>query len=495
MTALTNDTASAWAPSRRILTAGLVFMVTAAAFEGLAVPTVLPATLADLGGLSLYGWAFSAFWLTSLLGVTLAGQQADRGDAFRPFIAGVALFAVGLAVAGLAPSMLVVVIGRAIQGLGSGAIGSVIWVATARGYAPDAKPRMIAIVSSAWVIPGLVGPAIAGAVAEHLSWRWVFLALVPLLPLAALLVARPIRSLPVGLPRDPDVAPGAGGGAAMLPDVQDAAHVPHPPRGIRTRDALMLAVGAGAVLTAVSIRQPLVAIGIGVAGLVAARAALARLLPPGTLLGRSGPPAAVASTGLLSLAFFGAEAFVPLAVATVRGAGPVAGGLALTASSVTWAAGSWIQARLAPTRSRRLIVATGVALVVLGIVIETAVLVPGVPVAVAALAWAVGGLGMGLAYSTTTLVILETAPAGGEGAASAAVQLANVVGIALGTGLGGALVATIAPLAGIEWGIVLANALLVALGGLGIWLATRMPDRPATPPQVALSASRIEAEG
>ena len=68
----------AFAAERRLLTIGLIGLVTAAAFEGMAVPTVLPAMVSDLGGLDLYGWAFSAFWLTNIIGITLAGSGQVR---------------------------------------------------------------------------------------------------------------------------------------------------------------------------------------------------------------------------------------------------------------------------------------------------------------------------------------------------------------------------------------------------------------------------------
>ena len=75
-------------------------MVTAIGFEGLAVPTVLPAALDEFGGLPLYGWAFSGFLLASLVGITVAGSQADRRGPLPPFAAGVLLFAAGLLIAG-----------------------------------------------------------------------------------------------------------------------------------------------------------------------------------------------------------------------------------------------------------------------------------------------------------------------------------------------------------------------------------------------------------
>ncbi len=110
----------AFAPERRLLTIGLLGLVTAAAFEGMAVPTVLPATVSDLGGLNLYGWAFSAFWLTNIIGITLAGSDADRRGPGRALAVGVVLFAAGMVVSGLANAMPMVIVGRAIQGFGSG---------------------------------------------------------------------------------------------------------------------------------------------------------------------------------------------------------------------------------------------------------------------------------------------------------------------------------------------------------------------------------------
>ena len=141
----------AWGPGQRLITAGLVFMTTAVGFEGLAVPTVLPAALDELGGLPLYGWAFAGFWLANLVGIVLAGYEADRRGPLMPFVAGAALFAAGLGIAGVAPDMAWIVAGRVIQGLGGGAIASITYIVIARGYDAAAQPRMIAITSSAWV--------------------------------------------------------------------------------------------------------------------------------------------------------------------------------------------------------------------------------------------------------------------------------------------------------------------------------------------------------
>jgi MFS family permease len=151
--------------------------------------------VANLGGLSLYGWSFSAYMLANILGLILAGDEADRSGPALPFLCGASLFALGLILADSAFSMLIFVVSRGVQGLGSGILASVAYVCLGRGYPERLKPQMIAILSSAWVVPGLVGPALAGIVALALGWRWVFLGLVPVLPLAAFLIVPALKRL------------------------------------------------------------------------------------------------------------------------------------------------------------------------------------------------------------------------------------------------------------------------------------------------------------
>ena len=81
-----------------------------------------------------------------------------------------------------------------------GAILSTAYVAIGRGYSAESRPRMLALLSTGWVVPGLIGPAISGLMAESLGWRSVFLALTPLPILAALLAFPSLRSIPAGTP-------------------------------------------------------------------------------------------------------------------------------------------------------------------------------------------------------------------------------------------------------------------------------------------------------
>lgn len=423
---------SIWQPPLRRLTIGLVLVVVATAFEALAVATILPTTTAELGGLTWYGWTFSAFMLANLVGITVGGNETDRSGPARPFIAGTILFAGGLVVSGFAPSMPVIVAGRTSQGFGGGLLSAVAYASIARAYAVDLQPRMLATLSSAWVVPGLVGPGLASVVAEHAGWRWVFLGLAPLPALAACLVVPALRTFAgETVPTD---------GAA------------------RTRMAVQLALGSALALAGLGGHGTWPAggsvVGAFAAGSLAllvgggaAVAALHRLLPPGTLHARPGLPAAVATMGLLNFAFFGTEAFVPLALVDVRGTSILVNGTALTAAALTWTAGAWLQVRLAETASRVRVIVAGLAVLGCGLAGVLAVLAPSVPPGSAIAAWAIAGLGMGLAFTTCSAAILESAPAGQEGAASAALQLAQVLGAALATGIGGAIVA--APFAGV----------------------------------------------
>ena len=194
---------------------------------------------------------------------------------------------------------------------------------------------------------------------------------------------------------------------------------------------------------------------------------------------KAGMPAAIATMGLLSLGFFGGDAFLPLTLISIRGQNTLIAGAALTAATLSWTAGSWIQAKLAPRQGRRLLVTTGLILIVLGLAGIASVLNPGIPVVVAVVSWGVAGLGMGLAFSTVSLVVLETAPPDQEGSATASMELASMLGSALGAGLGGAIIG-VATARGstVATGITVVDIIVIAITGIAILTAIRLPGQP-----------------
>jgi MFS family permease len=408
--------AGLWDPSRRALTVGLVLTVTLVAFESLAVATVMPEVKDDLGGLGLYGWVFSGFFLGSIVGINVAGQLADRRGLVLPFAAGLGVFAVGLVIGGAASSMEVLIVGRVAQGFGAGAIPSIAYTAIGRGMPSALRPRMFATLATAWVIPGLVGPAIAAWIEDVADWRWVFLGLLPVVAVAGLMAIPALRAL------DRVVSP-----------------TPGPLDRARLLRVLVLVVGVGAFLGATK-ADPVPALVLGAVGLPAAVWAFHVLQPAGTLRLAAGVPATVAVRGLLTCAFFAGDAYVPLAITDGRGGATWVAGAALSAGAVSWTGGAWVQARSLERLGPRRFVGVGALVIAVGTVLLLCTM-RGLPVGVAVAAWAVAALGMGLAYAPLSVTVLGAAPPGEEGAASAALQLSDTLGIAVGTGIGGAIVA------------------------------------------------------
>jgi MFS family permease len=463
-----------WAPERRRLTAGLVLTITLVAFESLAIATIMPTVSDDLGGLGLYGWVFSGFFLGSLLGIVLAGQAADQHGTRLPYAVGLVLFTAGLVVGGAAQSMGMLVAGRVAQGIGAGAIPAVAYAAVGRSYPPDLRPRVFAVFSTAWVVPGLIGPVAATSLAHVLSWRAVFLALIPLVGLAAAMAVpalgvRHSGEADANADADTRVGPrgnGNGDGRTAVVPASD-------PR----RGALVLVVGVALVLGGLGAGSPLIGAPLVIAGAVPAAWAFLRLVPAGTARLAPGMPAAVAVRGILTFAFFGTDAYVSLAVTDVRDQSTWLAGAALTAATLAWTTGSWLQARVVKERGPRWLVTRGFVCLVVATVAMLIVLRP-VPAALVLLAWAMGGFSMGISYSSISVTVLGLAEPGHEGAASAALQLSDVLGVSLGTGLVGVFVALgegrgWALASSLTLGFVL--TLLVAIGGLAA--ARRLPDR------------------
>ncbi|MFE3582424.1 MFS transporter [Streptomyces vinaceus] len=464
----------------RVLSIGIISVVFLIAFEATAVGTAMPVAARELDGIGLYAFGFSAYFTTSLLGMVLSGQWADREGPLRPLTVGIAAFAAGLVCAGTAGVMWMFVLGRAVQGFGGGLVIVALYVVVSRAYPERLRPAIMAAFAASWVVPSVVGPLAAGAVTEHLGWRWVFLG-IPVLVVVPLAVALPAIRRTASGPVDPGAPPAALDGR-------------------RIRLALGISAGAGLLQYAAQDLRwlSLLPAAAGAALLVPA---VRGLLPRGTYVARRGLPSVVLLRGVAAGSFIAAESFVPLMLVTQRGLSPTLAGLSLAAGGVTWAVGSWLQAkpRMAPHRERLMVL--GMVMVAVSIAAAPAVLIESVPVWSVAVAWAVGCLGMGLVIAATSVLLLELSAPEEAGANSAALQisdaLANVVLLAAGgaafAALGGGAVGAVHAVAGAEGAasashpgafvVVFLPMACVAL--VGAWVATRLhgerPEPAAAP--------------
>jgi predicted MFS family arabinose efflux permease len=166
---------------------GLLLAVSLRAAHDLVGAGILPALVRDLGGEALAGGFFSAFSFATALGILAGGAAADRHGPARTFAVGLAGFAAGMLGTGFALHMPAVVAARAVEGFFAGVFSCVVSAVVMRAWDDAARPRVLAWLSAAWVVPGLLAPAGAVSAAALFGWRAVFLGLVPLVAAAALL--------------------------------------------------------------------------------------------------------------------------------------------------------------------------------------------------------------------------------------------------------------------------------------------------------------------
>lgn len=454
-------------------------LVTFVAFEQMAVATAMPVVVRHLGDVSLYGWTFSAYVLAELATMVVAGSWCERSGTWAPLLLAVTVFVVGLVGAGGAPSMPWLVAARAVQGAGSGIVGVALNVVVGKAYPDAERPRMYAVMSSAWVLPSVIGPALAGIVADDISWRFVFVGIAPVVVLAALIALPAVHRLERrGAPEGPFEAesPASSG---VVPWWQGRRRAV-----TELARAVPLAAGTGLFLSAVADRRLPVTLCAGLGGLIVGGVALAKVLPRRHSPGRRNLIGAMGMGAMACFGFFGAEAFLPLVLTTVHRLSPTFAGLVLTAASLCWTGGAWMQARVVDKRGPRWTARSGLVLVTAGIGAIVPLTWPSAPIGLAWAAWAVAGAGMGAAYSTANVAVLRASEGAAQARAVAALQILLTLGIALGTGLGGASVAwAVATKAGVALGvrafdIVAVCALLMAVFAAR-WLPARREPVPA----------------
>ena len=439
-------------PSRRTTTVGVLLLISMVAFEAMGVGTAMPALVADLGALSLYAWPFVAFMAANVVGTVLGGRWCDRSGPRAPLVGAPVLFGVGLLVAGTATGMPQLLVGRALQGLGAGVLTVAVYVLISIVYPERARPAMFGLMSSAWVLPSLIGPPIAGVVTERLSWHWVFFGLVPVVALAVGLVVPAARTLS---PPDPGREPA-------------------PRRRGLVLSALCTAVGVSALSWATQRPSISTAVMAGVA-LVLLVVSIRWLVPSGVFRARRGVPAVVAARGLIAGVFFTTNSYLPLMLSSTHHWTLATAGAPLVVGSLGWSAASGWQGRH-PDLRRPLLLRIGFGLLAAGAA-GLLLVAPAWGIAWLALPlWGIAGIGMGLGYSSLAFLLLQQSSAEQVGFNSSAAQMSDQLSSAILIGAGGALLALLGSPA------LALPVLLTALAGLAV-LGALLASRSLSPPR------------
>ena len=393
-----------------LVTVSLLLGTFLAALDVNVVGTSLPSVVAQLGGLHLYGWVFSAYLLTSTTSVPLYGRLADIYGRKPLYLAASVLFMVGSALCGVADSMLLLILCRALQGLGAGGLLPITMTLFGDLYQAEKRALVQGIFSVVWGVSSVLGPLIGGFFVTYASWRWIFWINIPLGIVSLGLLLLSLHE---------EVQPRKGGGNLNL------------------ASALAVMVGLSLLLAGF---QRLGDTGFDhlVAGLLAGSAMLAGILvllerrsdnpmfPPAIFHGRGPVVAYISGLGVGSI-LFPVGAFVPLLVQGVLHGTPTRAGLALVPMSVTWTTVTFATGWLSKRLGYRPVVVLGGALLLAGTAMMwRAFPAPSTPWIYAAMA--ILGAGMSLTITPITIAVQDLIPWNLRGMTTAMLQFCRTIG-------------------------------------------------------------------
>ncbi|KOY16207.1 MFS transporter [Paenibacillus xylanivorans] len=426
----------------RAPTIGIVLVLATVAFEGLAITTIAAKMAQSLQGIHLYGWIFSSFLLSQLIGTLVMGQQVDKRGVFTSMLVSFSVFVLGTVVAAVSFDMHMLIAGRAFQGFGAGALITCVYTCVTLQYPDALRTQILAAFSMAFVLPSLIGPYLAGLIASYISWRFVFWIVLPLIGLALSLTFRSFRDL----------------------QIRQTLAGPAPTADSKTIHAILLAVGTGLLLTGLGMITDWKGIVLTLGGLFVMIPQMRKLLPKGTFSVKKGLPATLVSRGLYVACYFTTESFVILALTEVKGLSADLAGLLVAAGSLSWSTAAWLQAKLDVRdqgRAQKGRVMTGIGIMIAGtILVILALILSNGGIILILLSQMITGFGVGLANPTTAAIALQHALPRKEGEMSANLQFVDSFYMGVSIGVGGALIALSETL---QWGISIGVLIVLTL--------------------------------
>ncbi|SIN81472.1 drug resistance transporter, EmrB/QacA subfamily [Singulisphaera sp. GP187] len=435
-------------PGRAMVTLALLLAMAVAALEQTVVSTAMPSIIAQLKGLDIYPWVFSAYLLAATVSTPIYGKLADIFGRKRILLFGLGLFALGSMLSGMAQSMPGLIAMRVIQGLGAGALGPIVLTMLGDLFTLQERAKVQGLFSAVWGGSSLIGPALGGILTDQLSWRWVFFVTVPFGLISAWILMRYVHETV----ERKSVAPIDWGGATLLAigsflllmGVLGGSEI--------SRSGTIGLLAMSAVMLALFVRQE--------------RVAVDPVLPLDLVLSPHIGSAIVGSF-LIGALLFGIDTYIPLFMQGVRGGSATSAGKMITPLFLSWSISVAVAAKVVVRLGFRrtavvgsLLIATGV----LGLVVGAARPADSGPFFLAGMV--IIGMGMGPASLSYILSVQSEVKWGRRGVATGAVTFFRTMGGALGVGVLGATL-----------GLMLAHR-LAASNAVGIDIAAAL--RPET---------------
>lgn len=404
---------------------GVMLGMLLAALNQTIVATALPRIVGDLGGVDHYSWVFSAYMLAATVTTPIYGRLSDVYGRRRFFVAGILIFMAGSIVGGTADSMTQLIVARAIQGLGAGALIPLAVATIGDLIPPSERGRWQGLTGAVFGFASVIGPTTGGWIADHADWRWVFLV-----------------SLPVGL-------------IALAVVVTTLRIPPHPERGTKVdyAGAALLALGLSSGLLALvqggSDAPALYALSaVVLVGFVWWERRVEQPIVPIELFSRRVFVAPNLAAFAVGFGMFGAIMFVPLYVQGVLGASATASGVVLTPLMLAMMLTS-VGSGQVITRTGRYRWALVAGPVVMGAgFVLLATMDAGSPQMHATGAMIITGLGLGLLIQNLSLVVQNGVPSRHLGVATSAAQFFRSIGGTIGVSVMGAILSSGLPASG-----------------------------------------------
>jgi EmrB/QacA subfamily drug resistance transporter len=347
---LINPSTDQSAQKRNLAVTGIMLVIFLFAIDATIVSTAMPTIVARLGGLELYSWVFSIYMLTSALTTPLFGKLSDLFSRRRLMLIGIGIFVVGSTLCGAAESMETLVLFRAIQGLGGGAIYALSFIVAGILFPPAQRAKMQGIISSIWGLASILGPLAGGIIVERWSWRWVFFVNLPVTAVASVLIAIGLKEQKMTLgSHSIDLKGAAVLLLGLLLLFYALAQSSHSTRPINTETTGIAALALLILLIFVFIE----------------RRAEEPIMPL-DLFQLSLFRTSVGVATLASMGLFGAVTYLPLYLQGVIGLTASRAGMVLLVLSLGWTAGSLLAGQLINRSGYRFVSMTGMMLMTLG---------------------------------------------------------------------------------------------------------------------------------